>query len=261
MILSAEGISKWYDTKPILQNIDFEIHSNEWVSILGPNGSGKSTLLSCIAGSTKINDGQIFLKGTRIEKYPVKERAKIIAYLTQEALPDMPNTVEEIVRMGRYPYQNLNLPWYQKEDLEIVEEVLSFTDTAFLRKRQMSELSGGERQRVAIALALAQEPEILLLDEPTTYLDIYYQLTFFDLLRKWQKKKKTTIISVLHDINLASLYSDRCFLLKEGKMVDVGIISEIVTFDNIKQTFGIEPILMDHPYQRVPQILLKGEKK
>jgi iron complex transport system ATP-binding protein len=110
-----------------------------------------------------------------------------------------------------------------------------------------------------MALALAQEPEILLLDEPTTYLDVYYQLAFFDLLKKWQKTNKTTIISVLHDLNLASLYSDRCLLLRKGKLIDVGKVAEILTSDNVKQTYGIEPIVLQHPLRKVPQILLKGE--
>jgi iron complex transport system ATP-binding protein len=259
MVIYANKISKSFVSQKVLDGIDIQVGTNEWVSILGPNGSGKSTLLSCLAGSSKVDHGMIQIKGKDIYQYAGKEKAKIIAFLTQEALPDMPNTVEEIVKMGRYPYQKSRLPWFQHQDLQVVEDVMAFTDILNLRHRQLHELSGGERQRVSMALALAQEPEILLLDEPTTYLDVYYQLAFFDLLKKWQKTNKTTIISVLHDLNLASLYSDRCLLLRKGKLIDVGKVAEILTSDNVKQTYGIEPIVLQHPLRKVPQILLKGE--
>jgi iron complex transport system ATP-binding protein len=261
MVLYAENISKSYGARTILDSIDMQVETSEWVSILGPNGSGKSTLLSCLAGSSKVDRGKIQIKGKDIYHYTGKEKAKIIAALTQEALPDMPNTVEEIVQMGRYPYQNSRLPWLQKGDLQIVEEVMTFTDIISFRHRQMSQLSGGERQRVSMALALAQQPEILLLDEPTTYLDVYYQLSFFDLLKKWQQTNKTIIISVLHDLNLASLYSDRLLFLREGKLMDAGKVSETLTFENMKQTYDIKPIILEHPLHHVPQILLKGETK
>lgn len=261
MVIYAEQVRKSFGGQTVLDDIDIQVETNEWVSILGPNGSGKSTLLFCLSGSSKIDHGKIQIKGKDIDQYTGKEKAKIVAFLTQEALPDMPNTVEEIVQMGRYPYQKSPLPWLQKEDLQVVEEVMTFTDINTLRHRQMSQLSGGERQRVSMALALAQQPEILLLDEPTTYLDVYYQLSFFDLLKKWQKTNKTTIISVLHDLNLASLYSDRCLLLREGKLIDTGKVSEILTFDNMKQTYDIEPIILQHPLHNVPQILLKGKSK
>ncbi|MCH5583367.1 ABC transporter ATP-binding protein [Shimazuella sp. AN120528] len=261
MIIHAKEISKIFGSQIVLDSIDILVESNEWVSILGPNGSGKSTLLSCLAGSSKIDSGKIEIKGKDIYQYAGKDKAKIIAFLTQEALPDMPNTVEEIVQMGRYPHQTSRLPWLQKQDMQVVEEAMVFTETISLRHRQMSQLSGGERQRVSMALALAQQPEILLLDEPTTYLDVYYQLAFFDLLKKWQKRNKTTIISVLHDLNLASLYSDRCLLLRDGKLIDAGEVTEILTLDNVKQTYGIEPIILKHPLKKVPQILLKGESE
>jgi iron complex transport system ATP-binding protein len=212
-----------------------------------------------MAGSMKVDAGEVLLKGTNIAGYSAKKRASMVAYLTQEALPELPNTVDEIVKMGRYPYQKVFTPWLQKEDDRIIDEVLQFTETISLRSRQVSSLSGGEKQRVAMALALVQEPEILLLDEPTTYLDVYYQLTFFELLREWKKEKQTTIISVLHDINLASLYSDRCFLLKDGKILHSGATSEVITSKNIEQVFGIQPILIPHPEQGVPQVLLKGK--
>jgi iron complex transport system ATP-binding protein len=259
MIIQGEGITKSYGEERVLDKIDFHVKDNEWVSILGPNGSGKSTLLSCLIGSSKIDLGRIQVLGKDITQYTVKEKAKVMAFLTQEALPDMPNTVEEIIQMGRYAYQRSYMPWYSKKDYEIVEEVMVFTNTIGLRNRQIGLLSGGERQRVSIALALAQEPQILLLDEPTTYLDVYYQLAFFDLLKQWQTKNKTTIISVLHDLNLASLYSDRCFLMHKGKVMDGGKVSDILTIENINKTYEINPFLIEHPIQKVPQILLKGD--
>ncbi|WP_037465186.1 ABC transporter ATP-binding protein [Shimazuella kribbensis] len=259
MIIRGEGITKSYGARKILDSIDFYVKDNEWISILGPNGSGKSTLLSCLIGSSKVDYGTIQVFGKDISRYTVKDKAKVIAFLTQESLPDMPNTVEEIIQMGRYAYQQSYMPWYSKKDQEIVEEVMVFTNTIGLRNSQIGLLSGGERQRVSIALALAQEPQILLLDEPTTYLDVYYQLAFFDLLKEWQNKNNTTIISVLHDLNLASLYSDRCFLLHKGKVLDEGKVSDILTTENINKTYQIDPLLIQHPIQKVPQILLKGD--
>lgn len=258
-MIHATKISKSYRNQMVLNGIDIQVEANEWVSILGPNGSGKSTLLSCLAGSIKLDGGKLQIKGKDINQYTAKEKAKIIAFLTQEALPDLPNTVEEIVQMGRYPHQKSRFPWLQKQDMQIVEDVMAFTDIISLRHRQISELSGGERQRVTMALALAQQPEILLLDEPTTYLDVYYQLSFFDLLKQWQKINKTTIISVLHDLNLASLYSDRCLMLLNGKCIASGKVAETITLDNVKQTYRIDPIVIPHPLKNVPQIILKGE--
>lgn len=258
MILEAKEIFKTYGVNTILDRIDMSIEERTWVGVLGPNGSGKSTLLKCLTGNTKIDQGEVRLKGKSLATYSVKERAKMIAFLTQEALPILPNTVEEVVLMGRYPYQRTRWPWYQKQDMEIVKQIMQFTDLYSFRHRQIAELSGGERQRVAMAMALAQEPEILILDEPTTFLDVYYQLSLFDLLKSWQEVNGTTIISVLHDLNLASLYSDRLFFLKDGQLVYSGTTREIVTKQKVDEVFAIEPIIVDHPVREVPQILLKG---
>jgi iron complex transport system ATP-binding protein len=259
MILRAKGIKKSYGERAVIDSIDFEVQTGEWVTILGPNGSGKSTLLECITGATKLDQGEVMIKEKTLSSYTAQERAKIIAFLTQEALPALPNTVEEIVLMGRYPYQRFRWPWYQKQDIEVVEQVLQFTDTQPFRYRQVSELSGGERQRVAMAMALAQEPDILVLDEPTTFLDVYYQLSLFDLLKSWQRTKQATVIAVLHDINLASLYSDRLYLLKDGQLVDSGQAVDLITETKVAEVFAIDPIIIKHPKKGVPQVLLKGD--
>jgi iron complex transport system ATP-binding protein len=181
-----------------------------------------------------------------------------MAVLPQEGLPPVPFTVEEVVKMGRHPH--MQRPWMGREDRKVVEEVLERTGLARDRHRPVNRLSGGERQRVAIAKAMAQEPRLMILDEPTTYLDVRYQLEVLDAVHRW-KKQGVAILMVLHDLNLAAQYCDRLLMLKEGELVGEGRPSEVIRSDLIREVYGVEVFVTSHPDSGVPQVLLKTRKE
>src|SRR5699024_11216818 len=188
-----------------------------------------------------------------------KEIARRVADLQQEALPAIGFTVRDVVEMGRFPFQN----WLGEdmEDAELfIDSILDRMYLTALRERHLEQLSGGERQRVALAKTMAQSPSLLMLDEPTTYLDIGHQIQLLDRIRDWQLEKEMTVISVLHDLNLAALYCDRLLLLNEGNIAAVGTPHEIINAELIEEVYGIRPIIISHPSNGLPQIMLEGEQ-
>src|SRR5699024_208863 len=206
----------------------------EHLGIIGPNGSGKSTLISLLSGIDPPAEGHVYLNGKSIEKHPRKELAKWLAVLQQEALPPIGFSVQEVVEMGRFSFQN----WLgeEKEDREVfIDSILKRMDLTHLAKHELHQISGGERQRVALAKMMAQEPTLLMLDEPTTYLDIGNQIQLMDEIRMWQRKENLTVISVLHDLNLAAIYCDRLLLLHEGQVEGIGTPKEIMQVDRIEK--------------------------
>lgn len=254
-MLRAKGLTKRYGGRFALEGVDLRVEQGETVGLIGPNGSGKSTLVRLLCGEEKPDEGRIFLAGRELSAWSPRERAKQMAVLPQEALPPVSFTVEEVVKMGRHPH--MRRPWMGREDWKVVEEVLERTGLAPDRHRPVNRLSGGERQRVAIAKAMAQEPRLMILDEPTTYLDVRYQLEILDAVRRW-KKQGMSILMVLHDLNLAAQYCDRLLLLKEGKPVGEGRPSEVIRSDLIREVYGIEVIIIPHPDNGLPQVLLKA---
>ncbi len=218
----------------------------EWLSLVGANGSGKSTFLKLLCRILAPAQGKILLDGKDIHSLPPQTVAKRIAILPQQQTIPKGLTVEQLVSLGRTPHQS----WYQWDlmpsDREAVTQALCETELEDYRHRPVTQLSGGERQRAFLALALAQNPQILLLDEPTTYLDIHYQLQLLELLKKLHLQG-LTIITVLHEINLASRYSDRLAFLKQGQLFTIGKTENVLTKENIAQVFDVEVVIIETP--------------
>ncbi len=220
-ILELERISFKYGEKRVLQDVTLTVEKGEFFGILGPNGSGKSTLLNLIDGIRLPCEGEIRLKGIAPGKMQRKDVARLVAVVPQEASWVFPLTVEEVVLMGRTPHIG-RFAFESERDLAVARSAMDATDVLCLASRLMEALSGGERQQVLIARALAQEPEVILLDEPTSSLDIAHQIRTFDLIRSLSRSAGLTVVSVTHDMNLASLYCDRIALLEEGRLHSLG---------------------------------------
>ncbi|MFH1784347.1 MAG: ABC transporter ATP-binding protein [bacterium] len=254
-ILSISQLICRYGNIVAVDGIDFGIKKGEFIGIIGPNGSGKSTILKAIMKSIKPESGNIYLRGTDTKHLKAKQIAQSIAVVPDETHVSFAFTAFDVVMMGRMPYLG-RFDFETKKDEEIVEECTRRTGTIDLKERFINELSSGERQRVIIAQALAQEPDIILLDEPTTHLDINHEVGIFDLLKDLKKKMNLTIIAVLHDLNIASLYCDRLLLLKEGKLVIEGSPDKVITEENIGKVYKTDVSVKKHPKFDTPYVML-----
>ncbi|WP_102029317.1 heme ABC transporter ATP-binding protein [Salirhabdus sp. Marseille-P4669] len=254
-MLTVQNISKHYKEQVVLKNISFQVKEGTCFGIIGPNGVGKSTLLKIISGLIEPSSGKIMLRNKELASISQKKLAREMAVLSQSGLPTYPLSVEDTIMMGRYPH----LHWYEREgkkDKEIVERVMEQTGVTSLREKLLDTLSGGERQRVAIAKAMVQQPKLLLLDEPTTYLDIHHQLVVLQLVKKWQKEAGLTVVMVMHDLNLASQFCDQLLLLNNGGIEKVGSIEEVIEKDTLSKVYETVPEIIEHPINKVPQVLL-----
>ncbi|RKD29091.1 ABC transporter ATP-binding protein [Thermohalobacter berrensis] len=243
-----------YGDNHVLKDINFTIKKGDFVSIIGPNGSGKSTLLKNIANILKPEKGIIEVDGKNIIDYSVKELAKKIALVPQDTHIAYEFNVFDIVLMGRNPY----LKRFEREtdkDFQIAKESLKLTDTLHLKDKGINNISGGERQRVIISRALAQQPKILLLDEPTSHLDINHQIDILSLLQKLNKEKEMTIVVVIHDINLAARFSNKIILLNKGEVLSIGNPKEVINYNNLENTYNLDMIITDNPYTNSPYII------
>lgn len=247
MPIIAENLSGGYHQKPIIEQISLSLETGEWLSLVGANGSGKSTFLKLLSRLLSPQGGVVLLDGRSIHELSPNQVARQLAILPQQSSPPMGLTVYQLVSLGRNPY----LKWWQWDlesgDRRAVEEALEETELQAQRDRPVSELSGGERQRAFLALALAQNPQVLLLDEPTTYLDIHYQLQLLDLLKRLNQEQNLTIITVLHEINLAARYSDRLAFLKQGQLFTVGSPETVLTPETLSAVFGVQVAVIDTP--------------
>jgi iron complex transport system ATP-binding protein len=244
--LRISGIDCYYGSVKALDNIDFSVREGEFVGVLGPNGSGKTTALRAISRTLKPRVGTIFLDDQNIYEMENREVARSVAVVPQESISTFDFTTLDIVLMGRNPYID-RFRQESKEDLAIAKRVMELTNTWSLAERPVNELSGGEKQRVIIARALTQEPQILLLDEPTSHLDISNQLEIMDLIKRLCETKKLLIIAVFHDFNLAARYCDSIILLKDGKIVSVGKSDDTLTTENVRKVFSVDTIVKKHP--------------
>lgn len=238
MILKVKNVSFSYDSIEALKGISFEAEEGKILGIIGPNGSGKTTLLKCINKVLKPREGIVFLDDINLATLNQKEIAQKIGVVPQFS-SRFPFTVFDTVLMGRFPYLK-RFSREKKEDFDIVEECLNLCGISHLAERLITEISGGEYQKVIIARALAQKPEVLLLDEPTLHLDINYQIEILELLKSLAKKKNLIVIMVSHDLNLAARFSDKILILKEGKIFKAGLPDEVLTPSVLKEVYGIE---------------------
>ena len=253
----AERLHSGYDNKTILQNINIEIPSNKISVIIGSNGCGKSTLLKTLAKLIKPSNGSIALDGKDISKIPPKKLARILGILPQSPIVPEGITVSDLIGRGRYPHQSLFSGW-TKKDYEAVAEAMKIMNVTEYANLDIDELSGGQRQRVWIAMALAQQTDILFLDEPTTFLDITYQIEILDLLTDLNRKHGTTIVMVLHDINLSARYADHVFALKNGQLISEGSPKEVITDSLVNEIFDLDCIVMDDPISNTPLVVPIG---
>ncbi|MCY9666086.1 ABC transporter ATP-binding protein [Paenibacillus alginolyticus] len=258
-MIKVENLSQSFREQQVLEGISFEIKQGEFFGIIGPNGSGKSTLLRLLSGIDPVKTGRVDLGGRLVSSYSRKELAKWLAVLQQDALPPVGFTVREVVEMGRYPFQN----WLGEEPADaegLIDGIVRKLHLEPLIDRTIERLSGGERQRVSLAKVMAQQPRLLMLDEPTTFLDIGYQVQMMDYIKEWQRESELTVVAVLHDLNLAAQYCTRLMVVHNGKLAAIGTPDEIITSGLISEVYGTEPIVLQHPVNDAPQILLQPGK-
>lgn len=253
----VKGLISGYENKTIINGIDLEIPKNKISVIIGANGCGKSTLLKTMAKLIKPSEGDVTLDGKAIHKYPPKQLARILGLLPQSPVVPDGITVADLVGRGRFPHQSLLSGW-TKKDYEVVENAMEFMNITEFANHDIDELSGGQRQRVWIAMALAQQTDILFLDEPTTFLDITYQVEILDLLTNLNREYGTTIVMVLHDINLSARYADHIFAVKNGKLIAEGKPAEVLTSDLVKTVFDLNCVVIPDPVSDTPLIIPKG---
>jgi len=236
--MEIREIAFHYGEKPFIEQLSGTIRRGKITTILGPNGSGKSTLLSLLVNQLAPKSGAVVLDGKELSAYRTKDIAKKMAIVHQQNSAPSDLTVERLVSYGRSPYQAF---FSAKDDAEeqVVAWALKVTNLEHMAKKKISELSGGERQRAWIAMALAQKTEILFLDEPTTYLDIYYQLEILNLVRQLNQEYNMTIVMVLHDINQAIQFSDDLFIMKKGRLMYTGPSKEVITKERLKEVYDI----------------------
>lgn len=260
VLIRVEHAYKSYGHVNAVNDISFTVKEGEFFAIIGPNGSGKSTLMHLISGVDKLTSGSITLRDQPVQNYSRKALAKWLAVLQQQSLPHIRFSVRDVIEMGRYPYQN----WLGDEAVDttpLIDDIMTRLNLHPLSHRMLDQLSGGERQRVALGKVMAQQPQLLLLDEPTTYLDIGYQVQMMEHIRQWQAESQLTVVAVLHDLNLASQYCDRAMLLNEGKVVITGKPEQVLTEQVISEVYDTESIILPHPHSQRPQVLLSGLRK
>lgn len=239
MVIEVKDLEIRYGDKTAVKGADIKIHKGEIVTIIGPNGSGKSTLVKAMSRCLKPSKGEILLDGVNINKIPTKEISKKMAVLPQVKNVSGDITVETLVSYGRYPHLSFGKR-LKRDDYEIIDWAIEKTGLKDIKTQNVMTLSGGERQRAWIAMALAQKPQILILDEPTTYLDISYQLEVLELIKELNNSLGITVVMVLHDLNHASRYSDSIYVLDDGVICKQGDPCSIINTALLKDIFRIE---------------------
>lgn len=260
-LLSAQNLSFSYHTVPTLSDIDFILERGALRALLGPNGSGKTTLLKLLTGILQPTVGSVSYKGTNLAKMTRREAARRIALVPQEMNLQFGFTVEQMVMLGRTPHVKA-LAGASKQDRAIAAQMIELTEIGEMRERVVTELSGGEQQRVVIAMALAQQPQVLLLDEPTVHLDINHQLEILELLRRLNREQGLTVLATMHDLNLAALYFDDLVLLEQGRIVAAGTPAQVLSVEQIRSVFHANVMVQPHPTrQNSPQVVLLPDSK
>ncbi|MFC8570511.1 ABC transporter ATP-binding protein [Streptomyces sp. NPDC057245] len=252
--LTAENVTLAYDQRVIAQQLSVEIPDSSFTVIVGPNACGKSTLLRALSRMLKPSEGRVLLDGSVIQSMPAKQVARTLGLLPQSSVAPDGITVGDLVGRGRYPHQGLLRQW-STEDERVVQESMAQTGISELADRYVDELSGGQRQRVWIAMALAQQTPLLLLDEPTTYLDIQHQIDVLDLCAELHEEQGRTLVAVLHDLNHAARYATHLIALRDGEIIAEGAPKDIVTADLVERVFGLRCQVIDDPETGTPLVV------
>ncbi|WP_267276794.1 ABC transporter ATP-binding protein [Arthrobacter sp. CDRTa11] len=256
-VLTARNLTLKYDQRCVVDGLTAEIPEGKVTMIVGANACGKSTLLRGLSRLLKPAAGSVTLDGKDIHSRPARELARTLGLLPQHPTAPDGITVRDLVGRGRYPHQGFFRSWSEKDDAA-VQRALEATETLELASRNVDELSGGQRQRVWIAMALAQETEVLLLDEPTTYLDLAHQVEVLDLVTDLNRQRGTTVAIVLHDLNLAARYADHVIAMKGGEVVALGAPGDVVTEELVRKVFGLESRVIPDPVSGTPLIIPIG---
>jgi len=259
-MLRFEHVTLGYGERDVIKDFSCVIEEGEFVSLIGPNGSGKSTLIHAITGMLQCKSGDIYIKGKNIKEMTSRQRAQITAVVPQNFQVNFAFKAKEIVAMGRHPFLK-RMQSETEEDYRIIDEALAETGTLHLRERKVTQLSGGERQRIIISSALAQQPQLLIVDEPTNHLDIQYNLEVMQLMRRLNKEKGITIFAVLHDINMASRFSDRIIVLNNGEKNQDGKARDIIKEDILKPVYKIDLVVRDNPLTDAAEIVALRSNK
>jgi len=259
-IIRMESVDFRYPERPIFSGLSLSLEGGEVLGLIGPNSSGKTTLLKLMDGLLQPQRGRILLEERNLEQIPRAQVARKIAVVPQAMEVPFSFTVGEIVLMGRAPYLT-RFGWEKQKDLDVAREAMALTDVAGLGDRTFWELSQGEKQRVLIARALAQEPRIILLDEPTSHLDINHQVEINELIRGLNLQKGLTVLHISHDLNLAAEYCHRIVLLHQGSVFSAGVPSEVITEENIRRVYETKVLVEKNPLSGAPRITLLGKGK
>jgi iron complex transport system ATP-binding protein len=255
----VENLSYAFGTQAVLKNLSFSVPQSDIFIIIGPNGAGKTTLIKLMIGILKIQTGQIEILQAPIGNYSQKRLATALAYVPQGLPVGFPFTVEETVLLGRAPHQKV-LGLASQDDLDIAQQAMAFTEVAHLARRKLDQLSGGEQQRVLIARALCQQPQVMLLDEPTASLDLSHQIRVMDLMEKLKAERAVTVVMVSHDVNLAAMYGDQLLLLKAGEIVCMGAPNEVLNFKTLEETYGCKLLVDSSPLGDLPRVTVVPHK-
>jgi len=251
--IDIQGLSHGFGKQPVLRDVTFSVAAGDFFIIIGPNGSGKTTLMKTIAGLLVPQKGAVRIRRRPVASYRKRELARMTAYVPQGLPIDFPFTAAEVVLMGRAPFQGA-LGIDGARDVQIAEQAMRFTEVAHLAGRRLDQLSGGEQQRVLIARAICQEPQILLLDEPTAALDLSHQVRIMDLMEQIKSERGTTIVMVSHDINLAGMFGDRLLLLKEGRILREGPAEAVLDYETLEAAYGCKVLVDESPLGKLPRV-------
>ncbi|WP_046502684.1 ABC transporter ATP-binding protein [Streptomyces odonnellii] len=252
--LMARGLTLAYEDRTVVHELELAVPDGQVTVIVGPNACGKSTTLRALGRLLKPRGGSVLLDGTELARIPTKRIARSIGLLPQSPVAPEAITVADLVARGRQPHQH----WWQQwsdEDERAVTEAMTRTNVSALADRPVDELSGGQRQRVWIAMALAQETDLLLLDEPTTFLDIAHQVEVLDLVRRLNHEQGRTVVIVLHDLNQAARYADHLVAMKSGRVIAEGTPGEVVTAELVREVFGLEAVVIPDPVTGSPLVV------
>jgi iron complex transport system ATP-binding protein len=252
--LRAESVTVGYGEEPVVRDLSLAVPDGKVTTIIGPNGCGKSTLLRTMARLLKPTSGSVVLDGETVHDLPTKEVARRMALLPQSPIAPEGLAGRDLVGRGRHPHQRWFSQW-SPDDERVVEAALEMTDTADLRDRALEQLSGGQRQRAWIAMTLAQDTDLLLLDEPTTYLDLAHQVEVLDLVTRLNRERERTVVMVLHDLNLAARYSDLIVVMRDGVIVAQGAPHEVFTPELLRETFGLSADVLTDPRTGLPIVV------